>query len=313
MTPSEDKSAKEQPTGKESLDDQIQQVFSLMVSASRGQVANDDVENAVSKILVTSHPAKAATESEIQQDTDDYDNIDEEEPVNKRPKRTCTKKWAPATIESMREDDEEEESDPLDQIPLGKAGARMMVTFGDGQKPNPEAVLPALLGARKCLHVAIKDARALRRQQKDEYTRARKVVLMGKKHTRGGPPTAEETNQESAGANMLYRAMEGYDKLAYDPKCGFDIEQLKQLFPEEMQAYNRFNQVSYLSVTVYLSIAVHVFDGSVTHGFPCRCTKRTKKTQKNRTLQQPRRSRVKKRPNLTNPQLIRTFQWHKVI
>lgn len=245
MTPSEEEDKTSAKNGKESLDFKIQQVFSLMVSASRGDVANDDVEDAVSKILATgtTAPAKTAEESEIQQDTDDYDNIDEEEPANKRPKRTCTKKWAPATIESMREDDEEEESDPLDQIPLGKEGARMMVTFGDGQKPNPEAVSAALLGARTCLHVAIKDARALRRHQKDEYTRARKVVQMGQRHTRGGPPTAEETSRESVGANMLYRAMKGYDKLAYDPKCGFDTEQLKQLFPEEMQAYNRFNEV----------------------------------------------------------------------
>jgi hypothetical protein len=243
MPPSEEEDERSAKNGKESLDDQIQQVFSLMVSASQGHVADDAVENAVSKILAISAPATTAKETEIQQDIDDYDNIEEEEPANKRPKRTCTKKWAPATIKSMREDDDEEESDPLDQIPLGKAGARMMVTFGDGQKPNPEVVSAALLGARNCLHVAIKDARALRRHQKDEYTRARKVAMMGKRNTKGGPPTAEETSRESVGANMLYRAMEGYDKLAYDPKCGFDNEQLKQLFPEEMQAYNRFNEV----------------------------------------------------------------------
>ena len=67
---------------------------------------------------------------------------------------------------------------------------------------------------------------------------------MGQKYTRGGPPSASEQMQEAASADMLYRAMEGYDKLAYDPKCGFDIDQLRQLFPEEMLAYNRWNEVS---------------------------------------------------------------------
>lgn len=246
-------STKEHASGKESLDEQIQHVFALMVSCSRGQVANDDVENAVSKILATSAPAKQ--ESEIQQDTDDYDNL-EEAPVPK--KASSPTKWPPATIESMRQDDDDDdESDALDNIPLGKLGAKMMVTFGDGPKPQPEAVSAALLGARKCLHVAIKDARALRRHEKDEYTRARKVVLMGKKHTRGGRPTAEETSQESAGSGMLYRAMKGYDNLTYDPKCGFDIEQLKQLFPEEMRAYDRFNEVSCLCISCLCIICLY--------------------------------------------------------
>ena len=143
------------------------------------------------------------------------------------------------------DDDDDDESEPLDDIPLGKLGAQMVVTFGDGPKLKPEAVLAALLGTHQCLHVAIKDARALRRHEKEEYMRTRKVALMSKNITRGGPPTAEEASQESAGSGMLYRALRGYDNLAYDPKCGFDIEQLKQLFPEEMRAYNRFNEVTF--------------------------------------------------------------------
>ena len=38
---------------------------------------------------------------------------------------------------------------PLDSIPLGRAGAKMMVTFGDGPHPKPAAVSAALLGARR--------------------------------------------------------------------------------------------------------------------------------------------------------------------
>ena len=138
-------------TGKVSLEEQMQQVFSLLVSRSRGEAANEDVENVVSEILATTPIASTQTtvpsieKSQIEQDTDDYDDL-EEEPV-KPSKPKAQEKWSgrkEATIESMRKDDEEE-TDTLDMIPLGKEGARMMVTFGDGHKPRPEVVSAALL------------------------------------------------------------------------------------------------------------------------------------------------------------------------
>jgi hypothetical protein len=33
---------------------------------------------------------------------------------------------------------------------------------------------------------------------------------------------------------MLHRALSGYDRLSLQPKCGFDMEELTWLFPEEM-------------------------------------------------------------------------------
>ena len=33
----------------------------------------------------------------------------------------------------------------LDDIPLGRVGAKMMVTFGDGHNPKPEAVAAVLM------------------------------------------------------------------------------------------------------------------------------------------------------------------------
>lgn len=228
-----------------SMDDDIEHVFELMVSRSRGEVATDDVENAVSKLLAKSTPKKE--QCEIQQDTDDYDNLEEEPSTKPAPKKKNTTASQEATIESMRKD-EEEEVDPLDGIPLGKAGGRMMVTFGDGQHPKPEAVKAALLGARRCLQMAIKDARALRRHQKEEYQKARKIAILSSKQgkLRGGDKL--EHNEQSAGADMMYRAMQGWDKLAYDPKCGFDVEQLRQLFPEEMHAYSRWSEVRVIGV-----------------------------------------------------------------
>ena len=43
---------------------------------------------------------------------------------------------------------------------------------------------------------------------------------------------------EGADASLLYRAIQRHDKLISNPKCGFDIEELQQLFPEEINAYN---------------------------------------------------------------------------
>jgi hypothetical protein len=51
----------------------------------------------------------------------------------------------------------------LEQIPLGKMGERMLITFGDGPIPNYEVITAALLGTRLTLQRAILDARALRR------------------------------------------------------------------------------------------------------------------------------------------------------
>jgi len=227
-----------QPSG---VDEDIEHVFELMVSRSRGQVGTDDVENAVSNLLAKSSAAPKQTHK-IQQDTDDYDNLEEEEPAVVKPASIKNKNYEEATIESMRKE-EQEVDDPLDNIPLGKAGGRMMVTFGDGQHPKPQAVEAALLGARKCLQMAIKDARALRRHEKEEYLRARKVAILSSKQGKLKSGDKLQHYEQSAGADMMYRAMQGWDKLAYDPKCGFDVEQLRQLFPEEMRAYSRWSEV----------------------------------------------------------------------
>ena len=240
-------------TNGSNMDDQLNQIFSLVVSRSRGEAATEDVENAVSELLTTNAPIKQAPapveQCTIHQDTDDYDNLEREPPpteplVSNNNETSVNGTMEEATIESMRNDLEEEDGDdPLDRIPLGKAGAKMMVTFGDGPTPKPQAVERALLGARQCLQMAIKDARALRRQQKEEYLKARKVAILSTKQGKLKGGEKIQPNEQSAGTDMMYRAMEGYDKLAYDPKCGFDVEQLRQLFPEEIRAFNRWKEM----------------------------------------------------------------------
>lgn len=94
--------------------------------------------------------------------------------------------------------------------------------------------------------MAIKDARTLRREAKAEYLRARATVKQGKNILRGNERHMVGVNKEAVEPHMLYRAMGGYDRLSYDPKCGFDFQQLQQLFPEEMNAYQRWTQVRLL-------------------------------------------------------------------
>ena len=120
-------------------------------------------------------------------------------------------------------------------IPLGRQGAQMLTTFGDGKRPLPETVRVALLGARRMVQVAVQDARHLRRKRKKAYSAARAAIDANRPQ--------KPTLQEEWTPALTYRALSGYDPLAYDPKCGFDVEELRLLYPEEMNAYLRWNDM----------------------------------------------------------------------
>lgn len=218
----------------------MQQVLDLIEARSRGEVLNDAVEKAVQAMLGKEMP-------KVNQDTEEYDDMQEEEvepsaPASKSASMPAATA-ASATLEDMLDpDDDDDTSTPLDLIPMGHAASKMMITFGDGPSPHPATVQAALLGCRRCLQMAIKDARAIRRSQKAAYATARQQVHRSSKDVIRKYGTPSHTAQ-SADPTMLYRAISGYDKLAYDPKCGFDVEQLRQLFPEEMTAYERWTEM----------------------------------------------------------------------
>jgi len=331
------------------MDTQMQQVLQLLSARTKGEATNDEVEQAVSKILSTAGlaPAKStidasskskvaegdagkekadakaqvksppkptqtavveSTAPKIQMDTENYDDDEDEEEDDKKSKdETCSKDdtdmgakdssnaaTAPATTNSTTTigdeaskdpkpsvkrrrrskknplsleeiEEEEERKRQYELIPLGKQGASMMTSFGDGPNPLPETVSAALLGARRLLQVTIQDARALRRKAKQQFKKAQMDVNKDyknkkerqkdrinreKEEKKGSSPDGskkkshQQPTEEFADPHMLYRALEGHDKLAYEPKCGFDYDQLKSLFPEEMQAYARWDQVS---------------------------------------------------------------------
>jgi hypothetical protein len=221
--------------------------------STNNETSNNIEKKRVSSASATAHPRHQPQKSmkKIKADTDDYDDDDDEDQKPKSTTAASSKKKTddPDTDNSNDEDFDEDEDDNGDDddndeqeqdeaykeqislIPMGKHGAQMMTTFGDGPRPTPKTVSAALLGTRQCLQVALLDARALRRQEALTYAQARQSLDTTKKSA---------STESSVDPQMLYRAFSGYDKLGHSPKCGFDIEQLQHLFPEEMTAYLRW-------------------------------------------------------------------------
>eukprot|EP00980_Cylindrotheca_fusiformis_P003649 scaffold818_cov136-Cylindrotheca_fusiformis.AAC.15 len=222
------------------LGDQMEAVLQLMTKRSQGKASNSQVQDAVSDILKAmgaASPAETETRSEptkessIKVDTDDYDNISDSEtrPVASRIKTTNS--------DSQEDENDEEElyQDRISLIPMGKDGAKMMTTFGDGPKPIPGALEAALLGTRKTLHVAIMDARAIRRRTKKAFDQGRKMQR-----------TLDKTSLADANSldpTMMYRTLTSHDSLSYSPPCGFEMEQLECLYPEIMREYKKWNEM----------------------------------------------------------------------
>lgn len=245
----------------------MQQVLLLLSARTKGKATNDEVEKAVNKILSTAGlgppntnnnngnvpptklPAQAAPapQIEVQVDTENYDyDVDDDKAKEEEDKKPSPPVVVKPTRGRKRKrplvEEEEERKRQYEEIPLGAQGAKMLSAFGDGPWPIPETVSEALLGARKLLQVTIQDARALRRQTKQQFTKAQQEVAKGKR-----PKQQQNQNNAIAEAivapEMLFRAFIGYDRMARIAKCGFTFEQLKCLFPEEMRAYTRWNEM----------------------------------------------------------------------
>ena len=121
-------------------------------------------------------------------------------------------------------------------IPLGKQGAQMMTIFGDGKHPSVDTVRATLYGTRCKIQCTIQDARHVRRQQTILY-RTAKNSIKAEKATKPGPYQSEWSTE------LLFRAAAGYDTLAYQPKCGFGIDDLQKLHPEELNAYHKWDEM----------------------------------------------------------------------
>ena len=266
----------------DSLQDQLDALISLVSNCSSGNADDDAVEQAVNSLLTNVPPIQsisrpdskpAADNQTIVEDEDDYDDADTNEirdtsasaaaagSASSKMKSRGTAE--PATLKSLEEQEarqkEKHESEHftiseawknLEDIPLGRTGAKIMITFGDGPEPIPTACATALLATRQCLQTAIKDARALRRQMKKEYDKAKVAVNLhkAKKKERsilGNGPDAENAGAGGVDMDLYFQAITstGHDKLSKDNPTGFDDTQLEKLFPEEMYAYKRWNKM----------------------------------------------------------------------
>ena len=224
----------------------------------------------------------ARNEKVVIEDDDNYDDLDDDDNTSDRKPLSAdggsrgTKRRRSSSIPSpppvaakdddeeyvsdggdtQKNDEEEQEGtetidqskqwDELDAIPLGRQGAKMLVTFGDGRNPRPKTVEAALLVARRLVQHAVRDARALRRKHKAEYKKAQAAAsLHGTRPRHIDQKTVDSViaGETTVDSSMLFRAIGGYDRLSYDPKCGFDVPELEVLFPEEMMAYQRWKRM----------------------------------------------------------------------
>ena len=220
----------------------------------------------------SSHQHVARRNVPVQADTDDYDDSDDDDSDkdgNLR-KAQFAKPAPPLLFNDNKKNSTDDNNDDTIEvsidwvalygdIPLGQQGARMMQTFGDGSPPMAESVQATLRGARQMTQVAIQDARHVRRQRKKAFQEAQAVLKAETQRlkkrpkpikTNGGGDGGEDSKTTTTpyqpisqwSPDVLYRVHTGYDSLAYNPPCGFDFEDLEQLFPEEMNVYKHWNK-----------------------------------------------------------------------
>jgi len=89
----------------------------------------------------------------------------------------------------------------------------------------------------------VKDARALRRKLQTDFMRAKVAMNVTRSTDKEKLAKIGVGKRELIDPNMCYSALNGYDKLSFDPKCGFDIPQLERLFPEQMNNYQRWSKM----------------------------------------------------------------------
>ena len=176
-------------TGNDEVDVKLEEILSLVMACSRGEVGHDAVENALSSIVGGEHApsnssggsdggavAPASTNRITSKNKDiiipDNGNYDEDSgdetkasadtvTKNHRTKAAAAALAKKAAMKKKRSCAERREA--LEKILLGKMGERMLITFGDGPLPDLDVITSALLGTRANLQRAILDARALRR------------------------------------------------------------------------------------------------------------------------------------------------------
>lgn len=145
--------------------EQVEKILALLGAQSRGENCSAEIEETLSALVpkstttnttVSIAPPFASNEPVIQPDTTNYDTLEEDS--KELETKACHFRKGKATMESLRQQESHmlvenngthkfmsENWKTLDDIPLGNVGAKMMVTFGDGHNPKPEAVAAVLM------------------------------------------------------------------------------------------------------------------------------------------------------------------------
>ena len=243
-------------TLKEGGDTQLDDLLEMINRVSRGEIDPSAIEDTLSRIVPEEGAAIMGNQGpsnnqqkKIIPDTDNYDDSDDEHASCEGKKKSAdaniqgSNGAASISRQLMTEEEREARQESLEQIPMGKMGEQMLITFGDGPTPNLDVVSETLLHTRKMLQRVVLDARALRRRQKDQWHQARAQAIDNPKLAK------DELKKTSTGVastdavdnDLTFMALDGVaSSLRKDVPCGFDVPQLETLFPEVMQAYKRW-------------------------------------------------------------------------
>ena len=159
----------------ELLQDQLGNLIDLVTNRTKGKLDEERVEAAVSRLLdkAVSKPTTATVSQRnpheegirVVLDEEDYDDIHSDEEGKDGKPQTSSPAVARTDLEwtgplvhlaSLQEPkppkpprakkySQAKHWELLDRIPLGRMGGKMMVTFGDGSHPDPEACEAALM------------------------------------------------------------------------------------------------------------------------------------------------------------------------
>ncbi|GAX17825.1 hypothetical protein FisN_18Hh025 [Fistulifera solaris] len=182
----------------------------------------------------------------IQEDHDNYDDEDDDEmktakdetkdpPTNENTKtNTTTKKKNEKLTKSRKTLPTVLQTSQYENIPLGMAGAHMLVTFGVLQ-PLPETVETALQLTRHALWRVLQQAVQLHKQRQTSFRQARQTIRSDIYKSRQIPHSLETYSSE-----YQYRVLLKHDAAA-KTTTWLDLEDLQALFPEQIYAYVQWN------------------------------------------------------------------------
>ena len=117
-------------------------------------------------------------------------------------------------------------------IPFGKQGAQMLGTFGDSREPLVETVEAALESTKQLVKAAVSDAKKIRMEFLNNLLSAQRTM---RKHKQEKPE-----NKGDWSAEIMYRAMTRKSRNDNIDRESFTVEELKTLYPEEMNVYDRW-------------------------------------------------------------------------